>query len=296
MEYCGHVDVIIPSYNRAKTIGRAIESVLNQTYPYVNVVVVDDGSSDNTEQIVKSYSDPRVKFFRHPKNRGACAARNTGIDNSTGEFIAFLDSDDAWFPEKIEKQLAFLQENNGEITFCSYLRVEKNITCLYPARHYTGDLHSQLLQGNFLSNGVILAKRESFDQHFDEALPRMQDWDIMLRLSKTHNIIHQHEPLAYYYVQEDSITMNHNKLKTALDMLYNKYYDEFSANKEAYASICRQRAIAEIMTGGKDAVHWLSKSNHSSFRINTFGLQILCAMGFSETMRRIKERRLRNRL
>lgn len=296
MEYCGYVDVIIPSYNREKTIGRAIESVLNQTYPYVTVVVVDDGSSDNTEQIVKGYSDPRVKFYRHPKNRGACAARNTGIDNSSGEFIAFLDSDDAWFPEKIEKQLTFLLQNNGEITFCSYLRVEKDKTVLYPAHHYSGDLHSQLLLGNFLSNGVILARRECFDQRFDEALPRMQDWDIMLRLSKNHTILHQHEPLAYYYVQEDSITMNHNKLKTALSMLYDKYYDEFSANKEAYAAICRQRAIAEIMTGGIEAVHWLAEANRSCFRINTFGLQLLCGMGLSGTLRRMKQRRLNKRL
>jgi len=99
------VSVIISTYNRAHLIGRAIQSVLNQTYQDFEVIVVDDGSTDNTEEIVKSFNDPRIRYIRHEKNKGAAAARNTGIKAARGKYIAFQDSDDEWLPEKLEKQM-----------------------------------------------------------------------------------------------------------------------------------------------------------------------------------------------
>jgi len=88
------VSVIIPTYNRAHTIGRAIKSVLNQTYQDFEIIVVDDGSTDNTEEVVKSFRDKRIRYIQHKKNKGAAAARNTGIKSAKGKYIAFQDSDD----------------------------------------------------------------------------------------------------------------------------------------------------------------------------------------------------------
>ena len=98
--------VVIPTYNREKTIIRAIESVLQQTYHDVEVVVVDDCSKDNTVQIVKGQysSDTRVLLYKQPQNQGACAARNKGVELCHGKYVAFLDSDDLWMPDKLEKQ------------------------------------------------------------------------------------------------------------------------------------------------------------------------------------------------
>lgn len=98
------VSVVIPTYNRAHLVGRAIQSVLNQTYQDFEIIVVDDGSTDNTEEVVKSFNDPRIRYIRHDQNRGGSAARNTGIKMARGEYIAFQDSDDEWLPEKLESR------------------------------------------------------------------------------------------------------------------------------------------------------------------------------------------------
>ena len=99
------VSVIIPTYNRGRLILDSINSVLNQTYKNIELIVVDDCSTDNTEEILKSINDSRIKYVKLEKNSGACIARNKGIELSTGEFIAFNDSDDLWITTKLEKQL-----------------------------------------------------------------------------------------------------------------------------------------------------------------------------------------------
>jgi len=98
------VSVIIPTYNRAHLVGRAIRSVLNQTYQDFEIIVVDDCSTDNTEEIVKGFNDHRIRYMRHDRNRGGSAARNTGIKASQGKYIAFLDSDDEWLLKKAESR------------------------------------------------------------------------------------------------------------------------------------------------------------------------------------------------
>jgi len=103
------VSVIIPTYNRAHLVGRSIQSVINQTYQDFEIIVVDDGSTDNTEDIIKEFQkkDKRIKHIKHNKNKGGSAARNTGIRAARGEYIAFLDSDDEWMPTKLEKQTSY---------------------------------------------------------------------------------------------------------------------------------------------------------------------------------------------
>jgi len=98
------ISVIIPTYNRANFIDVAIKSVLNQSYQDFEIIIVDDGSTDNTEEIVKNFNDFRINYFFHKFNQGISAARNTGIKACQGKYIAFLDSDDEWLPEKLDKK------------------------------------------------------------------------------------------------------------------------------------------------------------------------------------------------
>jgi glycosyltransferase involved in cell wall biosynthesis len=107
------VSCIIPTYNRAHIVGRAIQSVLNQTYKNIEVIVVDDGSQDNTQEVVLSIKDERVRYIRLHRNFGAAFARNIGIANARGEFVAFLDSDDCFLPEKIEKQVELMLKDES---------------------------------------------------------------------------------------------------------------------------------------------------------------------------------------
>ena len=297
------VSVIIPSYNRAKTIRRAVDSVLSQTFKDLQVIVVDDGSSDNTEEVMEFYKDiPRVTYIKHPKNFGACAARNTGISAVEGAYTAFLDSDDCWLPEKVEKQMAFLKEQDADIVFCSVKRIDKNGEELYPKEIKTDKntsietLHRMFLRGNFISTGMFLGKSECFKETlFDESLPRLQDWDIAIRLSAKYKMVHLHEPLAEYYIQADSISMNHQKLYQASKMIFEKYYDEFKKDPEAYANICETIAISMIMIGNPDADIWLSEARKHKKTMKNTVLLTACRLGLNEALRKYEYNKLQKR-
>ena len=119
------ISVIIPTYNREKLIMPAIDSVLKQTYQDIELIVVDDGSTDRTVELLKTIKDPRFYFVQTERNSGAPAARNIGIKQSKGEYIAFHDSDDIWMPHKLEKQLKFLKENDADVVGSNFLCEEQ---------------------------------------------------------------------------------------------------------------------------------------------------------------------------
>lgn len=130
------VSVVIPTYNRAEFLPRAVESVLRQTVDDFELIVVDDASTDDTEAVVERFDDPRVEYVRHGTNRGGSAARNTGIERSSGEYIAFLDSDDEWYPRKLERQVEELRSRSDEwvATYCGFERRHHSSTNRIRAR------------------------------------------------------------------------------------------------------------------------------------------------------------------
>ena len=141
------VSVIIPTRNRVEMLCRAVNSVLSQTFDNLECIVVDDESHDNTEKVINSFEDDRLKYFRHEKNKGASAARNTGIRQSQGEFIAFLDDDDEWLDEKLEKQVNLLENLPSKygMVYC-WMDYYDNIGTIIHNHHPT--LCSYPLKGN----------------------------------------------------------------------------------------------------------------------------------------------------
>ena len=121
------VSIIIPSYNRENVIKDAIESVLKQTLADIECIVVDDGSTDNTQDVLRGIDDDRLVYYRLDNNRGACYARNYGVMHARGKYIAFQDSDDIWDEHKLEKQFIFLEKHDADMTFCQ-LKSENNVT------------------------------------------------------------------------------------------------------------------------------------------------------------------------
>lgn len=121
------VSIITPVYNSSKYLSHAVESVLNQTYPFFEMIIVDDGSTDESSEMAAQYAikDSRIKFFKNEKNRGAWYARNVALEASSGKYIAFLDSDDWWLPEKLEKQIRFMETENCVFCFSSYYLVKE---------------------------------------------------------------------------------------------------------------------------------------------------------------------------
>ncbi len=192
------VSIIIPTYNRAHYVGDAIESTLAQTYPNKEILVIDDGSTDGTRGLVEKYL-PRVQYHHQP-NKGASAARNLGIRLSRGDFVAFLDSDDRWLPEKISMQVELLEKHPavgmvGCGEHCIDARGE---------RFWTGyarpklDVESLMIRCTaFGGASRPLIRRECFDKAglFDETLFFNEDWDMWLRIAKHYEIRNVPQPL-----------------------------------------------------------------------------------------------------
>jgi glycosyltransferase involved in cell wall biosynthesis len=234
------ISIVIPTYNRGKLIKKAIISILKQTYQDFELIVVDDNSNDDTEDIVKTIDDNRIKYIKHEENRGANAARNTGIKNSVGEYIAFQDSDDEWLENKLVIQLNELIKNEADVVASSFYRYFKNGKReLIPDESIEDkQICRNLFYGNFISTQTILGKRECFiEEKFDESFPRFQDWELIIRMSKRYNIHFINKPLVNVYVQDDSISQNYLKAYSALKMLLEKYKEDIEKDKKAKASM-----------------------------------------------------------
>ena len=121
------VSIIMPSYNTAEYIGESIKSVLNQTYSNWELIIVDDCSNDNTDEIVASFNDERIKYIKNEKNSGAAISRNRALREAKGKWIAFLDSDDLWMPEKLEKQISFMENNGYSFSYTKYSEMDEEL-------------------------------------------------------------------------------------------------------------------------------------------------------------------------
>lgn len=228
------VSVIIPTYNRARLLGRAIQSILNQTYPNFEIIVVDDCSTDKTENVVRSFRDERIRYIRQEKNTGAVVARNRGIKAAIGEHIAFQDSDDEWLPEKLEKQMKAFEIGPLDlgVVYTSYWRIDRGRGVYWPPSYLKqtyGRIHDALLENNFIDTPTAVVRKECFEKvGLFENLPRLQEWDLWLRISKRYSFGHVNEPLVNAYLQPDSISRNMNAFVIAREYILKKYFKEIS--------------------------------------------------------------------
>lgn len=219
------VSVIIPTYNRARLLGRAITSVLNQSLQVHEVLVVDDGSSDDTRRVVSEFAaaDPRVKYYFQAR-AGAPAARNRGIGLAEGKLIAFQDSDDLWLPHFL-RELAAARTTRNSVSFCSLESVSTQGTSKIVHPHLIENVNDQLIRGNCISTQCALVPAHLLRQHkFDEALPRLQDWDLWLSMIGTAKFVHHPKPLAVQFLQPDSITKGSVTLDRAVLIISKKHW------------------------------------------------------------------------
>lgn len=236
------VSVIIPTYNRGNLIINSIKSVLNQTFRNLEVIVVDDGSSDNTEDEVNKITDKRIKYIKLSSNRGGSNARNVGIKNATGQFISFQDSDDIFYPNKIEKQIKNIINKNSIFDFCK-INVIYNSTYSYlipNARQENsiikGEIFNELIsRGNFISTQSMIIRTKYMKNHlFDIEMPRLQDYDVILGMIPKVKISYTNEVLVDLHIQNNSVTLSPSKLKKAIYILLNKKYDFNKSQKESF--------------------------------------------------------------
>jgi len=230
------VSVVIPTFNREHYIGRALESVLNQTYTDYEIIIVDDGSTDRTEEIIRRYQETsgNIRYIHTTENKGAPAARNRGIREARGTYIAFQDSDDVWMPEKLEKQLKVLAESSSAVglVYAGFWFVKGDTREYIPRPSYKkkeGNIANELLKGSFIGTPTILIKKECFDKAglFDESLPQLQDWELMIRVSGHYQYRFIDEPLLCAHYHGDNISDDQVSNIRAREMIFAKHYNKY---------------------------------------------------------------------
>ena len=196
------ISVIIPTFNRKHTLQRAIDSVLAQTFKPFEIIIVDDGSKDGTKEwLLLNY--PSVQYIHQPNN-GVSSARNKGIQISQGSWIALLDSDDEWMPEKLEYQIRFL-EMNRDSSFCHtneiWIRNGVRVNQMKKHKKYGGDIFKHCLDICRISPSSSIIKKDVFEEvgAFDESLTVCEDYDLWLRVTAKFNILFLDEPLIKKY-------------------------------------------------------------------------------------------------
>lgn len=213
-----YVSVIIPTYNRATTIKRAVESVLKQTYKLLEVIIIDDNSSDNTEEIIKKIDDERIRYIKLEKNRGANFARNIGVELAKYEIIAFQDSDDEWHEDKLEIQMKYMQNEEIDFVATSYNQfINEKFKMVVPSIKIKDKYLERILKSNFIGTGTLVIKKEIIlNEKFNIELPRLQDYELAIRLILKYKGKFLNIPKVNAYIQNNSISNNNEKLLLAM--------------------------------------------------------------------------------
>ncbi|HDP68267.1 MAG TPA: glycosyltransferase [Candidatus Marinimicrobia bacterium] len=191
MDDPGRVSVIIPTYNRGAVLEQAIKSVLNQTYQNYEIIVVDDGSTDNTHRILQKYGH-KIRYYSK-LHGGVSSSRNFGLEKSEGSWVAFLDSDDYWMPEKLERQIEFVRQNPEFLivqTDEKWIRRGKFVNSMQKHRKYGGWIFKQCLPLCIVSPSAVMVHQRVFNDVgvFDEDLPVCEDYDLWLRIAYKYPI------------------------------------------------------------------------------------------------------------
>ncbi len=212
------ISVVLPVYNGEKTIKETIKSVLNQTFLDFELIIINDGSTDSTLKIVSGLQDHRIKVFSYP-NAGPNPTRNRGIYQACGEYIAFIDADDLWTPDKLESQFRALQENSqASIAYSWTDYIDESGQFLHQGSYMTvnGDVYAKLLLIDFIASGSNpLIRRQALTEvgGFDESLTHGEDWDMWLRLAKHHHFVAVSFPQVLYRKSPNSQSCNISKME-----------------------------------------------------------------------------------
>lgn len=235
-----YVSIILPTYNREKKIAKAIESVLQQTYPYFELLIIDDGSEDGTEQVVNDYEDERIHYYKMSQNSGQSKARNYGMKMAKYRYIAFEDSDDLWNERKLELQMQAMmsaEKTTVNVGFCyhklKYDMGEGRYFILpdekVSVEKKSGDIYAQLLWDNLIGMPTLLIKKECLEEigFLDEEMNCLEDYDFALRLAKKYQAIFLDEVLLDAEFSTTGVSGDSYKYLIASCILIQKYKKDY---------------------------------------------------------------------
>lgn len=304
-----NIDVVIPVYNGQKYIEQAIQSVLKQTFLPANLIIVNDGSTDNTQQIIeklKAETTTSVNIIViNQVNKGVSAARNAGIKSCTSAFLAFLDADDRWLPEKLQKQLELFQQTeleNAGLVYCNYEVIDDNgdanlLAEVIPVKKgIRGKVFDKITRGNIISgsgSGVML-KRSCLEKTglFDENLGAYEDWDMWLRIAQEFEFDYTEEIILQIRqhpdnMQKDIIHMNRNGL------LFYKKWLPFVSDKETLRQWAFRIAKPVYVNGFSDEYLAVIKSVFTSAELNKLFSRTFGSLGLYVFLKRMGQSKYR---
>lgn len=206
------ISIITPSYKSERFISQTIESVLVQTYQNWEMIIVDDNSPDNSNKIIEEYAskDSRIKLIKLDKSSGPAVARNTAIENAKGRFIAFLDADDIWLPEKLKKQINFMLKNNIEFSFTEYYKIDENgekISGVIKRPQKVN--YNKMLKSNYIPCLTAIYDTKKLGKVYMPLILKRQDYGLWLKILKKIDFAYAlNEPLALYRIHSNSVSSN----------------------------------------------------------------------------------------
>ena len=222
------ISIIIPTYNKSYVIEDTIKIVLNQTWKNIEIIIINDASTDDAESILKKQNDKRIKLITNKNNLGVCASRELGIKKSIGEFICFLDDDDYWIPNHIETLIKVMKKTNSQITISNYKTNINNNFTEYDMRSFCNNFKKLILtkQGPFLQ--CCMFRKFIFNEgvSFDSQSTPCEDWDIFIQISKMNYVIsHSNHTGFTWNLSENSQSSNLNNEVEALNYIVSKNTD-----------------------------------------------------------------------
>ena len=294
--------VIIPTYNSARFLPEAIESVLGQTYKDYEIIVVDDGSTDNTDEIVAPYLD-RITFLK-VKNGGPSKARNRAIRESSGEYVAFLDADDVWYPEKLERQMKVFSENQrlglvySDASFDKIYNPKKNRTWFNATRCVkTGWVFSELLDNCFIILSSVMVKRDCLEKVglFDENLKWWEGYDLWIRIAFNNQIGLVNTPLHFRRIHESNLFYSSPIDEVASIITVLKKWDDAANGKTIdrrlgiqYSRLCLYYSAQGLQAEARQALKKSLAHGFSPTSVARLGLSVLPTFAINYVLKTIR--------
>lgn len=281
------ISVVIPTYNRADFVGEAIDSVLAQTWPHFELLLVDDGSTDDTQAVLAKYErDPRVRLFRQ-ENQGQSVARNNALKEAKGDFIAFLDSDNRWLPHRLARGMEMLEAHpEVDIVYANNITIDesgKKSPSAAVMRRHSGWITRELWQDNCVTMNTTLVRRHCFDEMggMDTTCKRADDYELWLRLSTRYRFMHIPEQVAEYRVMADQISSDKRARFQANEEILKNFQKRYPNAltprefREGWAAFFMRKAYYLARTGNRreaaatasKAMGYLPRSKHTWYTL-----------------------------
>lgn len=247
------VSVILPTYNRAHSLPMAARSVLNQSYRDLELIIIDDASTEDIEAVAHDLGDDRVRYVRQPRNQGAAAARNRGLAEATGTLIAFQDSDDMWLPGKLGRHVALLEAQGPEVgavigsKIChgrdADFRYGPDKVCISPQPGRFMKLEEDQVRRSFLENRISLQnglfRRDCYPEAawFDPCAKANNDWEFTVRLAQHTKVLEDSEPVVLAFISDDSISTSYRRKALGMVRVLKKNRKVLEGNKDIHARV-----------------------------------------------------------